>query len=66
MTDHEKIETLLALCRTYEEAIDSAFVMLIHATRGVKLTPFMPSKSTIWPVLVAGQRLRDEIEASLK
>jgi hypothetical protein len=51
MTDREKIEKLLDACRTYHNALDIAFAMLINATRGKSMEPFMPSRSIMWPAM---------------
>lgn len=63
----EMILKLLAACRAYHVALDTAFVMLIEATRGVpvRAPPFFPSKSPMWPAIVAGKEVMDQVEAAL-
>lgn len=64
MIDAQKIEKLVAQCRTYHDALDQAFVLLIHA---VPFQPphkaFWPSQSPMWPAMLAGKTLVDTIEA---
>jgi hypothetical protein len=62
MNESETIDKLVAACKAYHAALDSAFAMLINVTRGVKHEPFFPSKSPMWPAMVEGKRLVEEIE----
>lgn len=57
MTDAEVIEKLLAACKAYHQALDMAFVTLISKDR-----EFFPTKSPMWPAVVSGKALMDEIE----
>ena len=66
MTEREQIEKLIATCRAYHSALDMAFAMLIEVTRGVPTERFFPSKSPMWPTIVAGKAIVDKIEATLR
>ena len=62
MNESETIDKLVAACKAYHAALDNAFAMLINVTRGVKYEPFFPSRSPMWPAMVEGKQLVDEIE----
>ena len=69
MTEAEMIDKLVAACRAYHHALDTTFAMLIMATRndhGQPQEPFFPSKSPMWPAIVEGKKVVDEIEAARK
>ena len=65
MSDAEMIDQLLAACRAYHDALDRAFAALIEATRGKPTEPFFPTKSPMWPAMVAGHDIMLKIEAEL-
>src|SRR5258706_13861351 len=60
--ESETFYKLVAACKAYHAALDNAFAMLINVTRGVKYEPFFPSRSPMWPAMVEGKQLVDEIE----
>jgi hypothetical protein len=67
MTDADKIERLVAQCKAYHSALDSAFAMLATVTRpreGEEITPFFPSKSPMWSTMVSGHALMRQLGES--
>lgn len=45
---------MLAALKVQHEAIDILMAMLIEASRGMEMEPFMPSKSKVWPMFLQG------------
>jgi hypothetical protein len=64
MTDREKVEKLLAVCRAYGDALDMAFAALVTATTQ-PMEPFVPSQSPMWPAMANGKRVVEEVDAAI-